>query len=104
MKNVPVKAVPAQTLSTTLSDQVVGLRVYQRRTGLYMDVYKDGALVVGGVICQNLNRIVRSEYLGFVGDLVWFDTRGSADPSHDGLGDRFQLLYLTPAEVEAALA
>lgn len=99
MKLLPLNKVPAQTLSATLADQIAGLRIYQLRSGLYMDVYKDGSLVIGGVICQNLNRIIRSAYLGFNGDFVWYDSQGSSDPAYDGLGERFFLYYLEAAEI-----
>lgn len=104
MKSIPLNAVPAQTVSTTLADQVVGLRIYQLRTGLYMDVFKDGELVVGGVICENRNRIVRSAYFGFLGDFVWEDTQGSADPTYEGFGSRYFLYYLEAAEIADVLA
>ncbi len=106
MKMIPLNAVPSQTLSTVLSDQFVGLTIRQLRYGMFMDVYFDGALLVGGVECQNLNRIVRDAYLGFDGDFVWRDTQGITDPYYTGIGPdgRYQLLYLTPDEVEAVLA
>lgn len=104
MKSLPLNKVAAQTLSATLADQIIGLKIYQLRTGLYMDVYKDGALIIGGVICQNMNRIVRSAYLGFDGDFVWYDSQGSADPDYAGFGERFFLYYLEAAEIAAVLA
>jgi hypothetical protein len=30
--------------------------------------------------------------------LLFIDSQGSADPSYDGLGDRFALVYLTAEE------
>lgn len=106
MQQIPLDAVPSQTLSTVLGDQFVGLSVRQTRYGLFMDVYVDGAPLIGGVVCENLNRIVRSSYLGFSGDFVWRDMLGSSDPDYSGIGagGRFQLLYLSADEVEQALA
>jgi hypothetical protein len=37
-----------------------------------------GSPIVQGVVCQRWNRIVRSGYLGFVGDLAFWDTQGSS--------------------------
>ena len=48
-----------------------------------------------------MNRIVRDLYLGFVGDFIWFDTQGSSDPIYMGLGSRFILVYLAPADLPA---
>lgn len=102
---VPLQPVPSQKVKTTLAGQIVNLDVYQRRYGLYINVYVAGALEIGGVICQNLNRIIRSAYLneesGFSGDFVFIDTLGTADPSFPGLGERFQLAWLSPNDLAA---
>jgi hypothetical protein len=97
---VPLLPVPDQTLLTQLSDQSVKLRVRQLRYGLYVYVYVDSGdtLVIGGVKGLDRNRIVRSAYLGFVGDFSFFDTQGTDDPQYSGLGTRWQLVYLLPSE------
>lgn len=95
MQNVPLQPVPNQTLNVVLGGQPCTLKVYEKFYGLYVDVYVDGALIVGGVIGQNLNRIVRSAYLGFVGDLMFADAQGEQDPDYAGLASRFFLFYLT---------
>lgn len=94
---VPLQAVPSQTLSANLGNQNCQMRVYQRGDYLFMDVYVNNALIIGGVICQNRNRIVRSAYLSFAGDFIFYDTEGTDDPIYTGLGARFQLMYI-PAE------
>lgn len=100
---VPLEAVPSQSIKTTLASQVVEIDLYQRRYGLFIDVYVNGVLEVGAVICQNLNRIIRSDYLnqsaGFSGDLVFQDTQGSSDPDYTGLGARYQLIYLSQSDL-----
>ena len=99
MQIIPLLAVPNQTLTVSLSNQVCNLNVYQTGYGLFMDVYVNNALIIGGVICQNLNRIVRSLYLGFSGDLFFFDTLGETDPVYTGLGAQYQLYYVSAAEL-----
>lgn len=101
MLQVPLIPTPAQQLSITLGEQVCRIVVRQLSTGLYLYLYVSDVLVIGGVICQNDNRIVRSAYLGFIGDLYFHDTLGDADPYYTGLGERFILLWLDPA-VDAA--
>lgn len=103
---IPMQAVPAQNIVTSLDDgQIVKLKVYTRRYGMFIDVYINGALEIGGVICENLNRIIRNKYLndqaGFAGDFVFFDTQGDTAPVYTGLGTRYQLLYLTAEELAA---
>lgn len=99
MQIVPTKAIPNQTLQVQLDSQPCTLNVYQLAYGLFIDVYVGNALVVAGVICENLNRIVRSLYLGFSGDLAFFDTQGTDDPVYTGLGARFQLVYLEESDL-----
>lgn len=96
---VPAQSIPYQIFSTDLGGQPVTLRIRSRSVGLYMDVLVNDALIVAGVVCQDRNRIVRDAYLGFIGDLVWVDIRGTRDPDWLGIGDRFFLTYLTPDEV-----
>jgi hypothetical protein len=105
MQTVPLQSVPAQTIKTTLDSQTVELDIYTRRYGMFMDIYVNGVLEIGGVICQNLNRIIRSAYLnrnvGFAGDFVWNDSQGSTDPVFTGLGSRYQLFYLSADDLAA---
>lgn len=106
MQIIPIADVFSQTISPQLAGQNCKINLYQKSTGFYCDLYVNGSLLIGGVICQNLNRIVRSLYLGFVGDLCFYDTQGTAsvpstglDPSSPGLGTRYLLLYLEAADL-----
>lgn len=98
---VPLRPLPSQTVTVTLANQSCRIDVYQKSFGLYMDLYVSDVLIVGGVLCQNLNRIVRSIYLGFVGDFCFLDDQGDASPDYTGLGSRFNLAYLSADELPA---
>lgn len=102
MELIPLQAVPNQALTVNLEGQVTQINIYQKALGLFVDVYVDNILIIGGVIAENLNRIVRSIYLGFIGDLAFIDTQGTTDPVYTGLGSRYSLAYITAAELEAA--
>lgn len=107
MLSVPLRAVPAQVSNIVLGGQQAVLTVQQKNTGLFINVEIGIREIVGVVLCENLNRIVRDSYLGFRGDLVFFDTAGAgADPYFTGLGSRFILVYLTQEDLAtfAALA
>lgn len=93
---IPLLATPSQTLSVRLGAQACRVHVYQKTTGLFLDLYVNDTLVVGGVIARNGARIVRDAYLGFVGDLAFSDTQGAEDPQYAGLGTRWVLAYVTP--------
>ena len=95
---IPLNAVPSQTLTTNLAGQISQINVYQKFFGLFVDLYVNNVLVIGGVVAEDRNRIVRSIYLGFDGDLAFADTQGTDDPDYTGLGARFQFAYLTAVE------
>jgi hypothetical protein len=102
MQIIPIADTYSQTFSVQLAGQNCTLNVYQKSTGLYIDLYVSGSLIIGGVICQNLNRIVRDLYLGFIGDLTFVDTQGANDPSSPGLGTRYVLMYLETTDLQGA--
>ena len=102
MQTIPVQPLPNQTLQVQLNNQACTLNIYQQTYGMFMDVYVGSTLIIAGVICENLNRIVRSIYLGFSGDFAFVDTQGSADPLYTGLGARWQLVYLSPTDLSGA--
>ena len=104
MQTIPIRAIPNQTMQVQLGGQPCIINVYQLAYGLFLDLYVGNSLIVAGVICENLNRIVRSAYLGFVGDLCFYDTQGAQnpqDPIYTGLGSRFQLVYLAESDLPA---
>lgn len=99
MKIVPLLEASSQTLSITLGGQSCRINLRTRSTGLYCDLYVNDMLIIGGVACRNLTRIVIDGYLGFVGDLMFSDTQGTDDPSSPGLGSRFLLFYVEAADL-----
>ena len=109
---IPLQPAVNQSLSINLSGQSVVLNlyfkeiqvpvaagiatdppVYEPVNPLFADVYSGNRLVIGGVLCQDRNRIVRDAYLGFKGDLAFVDTQGIDDPLVGGLGTRWLLTY-----------
>jgi hypothetical protein len=102
---IPLQAVPSQSIKTTLDNQIVEIDIYQLRYGMFMNVTVNSVLEIGAVVCQNLNRIIRSAYLnmdaGFAGDFVFNDTQGTTDPVFSGLGSRYQLIYLSQDDLSA---
>jgi hypothetical protein len=99
MQTVPLKPIKNQTTQIVLGGQSCVVHVYQTDYGLFLELSVNDEPVIAGVICQNRNRIVRSAYLGFSGDLAFDDTQGTADPVYTGLGSRFLLLYFPASEL-----
>lgn len=101
MQTIQAQAVPNQQMQCQLGTQSVTLIIAQTTYGLFMTVEVAGETIIAGVICENLNRIVRDAYLGFSGDFVWYDTQGADDPIYTGIGTRFALIYLSPSDLAA---
>lgn len=119
MPVIPLAATPSQTVTVAVSGQRLRINVYEktaykvwgtevgydgvarprgpvttRTPALYADVFSNDALVAGGVICRNGMRLLRQNFTGFVGDLVFFDLAGNDDPLSAGLGTRWFLYFL----------
>jgi Domain of unknown function (DUF6983) len=104
MMTIPLRPVANQTLQVQIEDQPCEIVLVQTAYGLFMSLSVDGVLIIAGAPCQNRNRILRSRYLDFTGDFVFVDSEGDKDPSYDGLGTRWQLIWLTDEEVTELLA
>lgn len=98
---IPLTANPNQIEAVALDGQSFIILLSQRSNGLYMDVAMNGTPIVLGVLCENLNLIIRNRYLGSPGDFFFYDTQGSEDPDYTGLADRFRLIYVERADIEA---
>jgi len=109
---VPVQPVANQQFDVTLNQQPCTIQLVFKETFLatpaeipteppfyepiqvgLLSLYLNDTLVIGGVRCQDRNRIVRDPYLGFVGDLAFIDAQGTEDPIYTQLGTRFFLTY-----------
>lgn len=93
---IPLSSIPSQFINVRLGEQSCKLTVYQKRTGLFIDIYIGDVLILGGVLCCDRVYIVRDEYLGFIGDLAFADNQGLDDPDYTGLDGRFQLFWIGP--------
>jgi len=102
MQVIPTTATPSQTLSVVLAGQPCRINIYAKSTGLFLDLYVSDVLIIGGVICLNTVLIVRDGYLGFTGDLAFFDLQGQDDPQPEGLGSRWLLCYVETTDFAPA--
>ena len=100
MRVVPLAAVPAQTFTVTLAGQNVRINLYQKQYGLFADVLVNDRFIVAGVLCANAARIVGTDYLGFIGDLAFYDMEGDRAPNYLGLGNRWFLAYLEASDLQ----
>lgn len=61
---------------------------------LYMDLIVNDVLLAASVPCLAGALIVQDAYLGFTGNLFWYDNAGQDDPQFGGIGSRWFLDYL----------
>lgn len=99
MQIIPLSPTPSQTLSVVLAGQNCQINVYEKTTGMFLDLLVANEPIRSCVLCRDRARLIRQEYLGFVGDLVFYDTQGADDPQYAGLGARFLLAYLEASEL-----
>lgn len=91
MDTIPISALPSQTLSITLNGQYCLISVYQKSTGVYLDLTVNAKPICSTAICRDRVGIVR--LLGFVGQLRFVDTQGTNDPDYTGFNTRYKLTY-----------
>jgi hypothetical protein len=94
MLTVPLQPVPSQQLQIVLGGQNCQIAVYLLGEHLFVDLNSNGADISIAVRARDAVSLVPTAYLGFVGDLIFTDTQGASDPTFDGLGSRYQLVYL----------
>jgi hypothetical protein len=92
-QTIPLSSTGSQSFSILLNQQQCNINVYQLSTGLYCDIAVSGNPIVTTMLCLNLVGLVREAYLGFSGQLFFYDTKGTDDPYFSGLGTRYQLVY-----------
>lgn len=120
MQIVGLSAVPSQTASAALGGQSTSIAVYQLGTGcaarLYMDLSSNGTQILTGRMCKAYGNLPSTRapfmltgrrYRGFQGDFVFLDSQLTASQipvpiAYTGLGARWQLMYLSLADLEAA--
>ena len=112
MNTVPLRAIANQTVQAVLGGQNCSLRVYTRQSeassmvgvngaALFVDLAVNEVAVVSGIIAREGTLLLRYPRLGFVGDLLFVDMQGAADPQWTGLGDRWRLVWLSADEAQA---
>ena len=90
---IPISNVASQSFTILLGQQNCQLNIYQLSTGLYCDLVANNNIIVSTMLCLNLVGLVRGAYLGFAGQLFFYDTQGTNDPDYSGLGGKYKLLY-----------
>lgn len=115
-QEVPLSPLPSQSLSINLGGQACQIAVYQLGIGtdahLFFDLSVGATPIVTCRVCRNLQQLLAdAEYRGFQGGFMFVDNQAVAgnalqtglDPVYTGLGSRFELVYLTAAEMATSV-
>lgn len=90
---IPLSPKPSQFVHVLLAGQDCRIAVYQKTTGLFLNLSIGTLPIKTAVICRDRVALIRQVYLPFVGDLFFKDLQGLDDPDYTGLGSRFVLGY-----------
>jgi hypothetical protein len=82
-----------------LAGQNCKLNVFQKSTGVYLNVFLNNSPIVLAGICRDRVRVIRTNYQGFVGDFGFVDTQGVSKPDYRLFGTRFILAYVDADEI-----
>ncbi|MEG2172380.1 MAG: hypothetical protein RRY29_03870 [Desulfovibrionaceae bacterium] len=94
MIEIPLIAVPSQSLQILLDGQECTISVYQRNARLYMDMDVGDVRVVTGAICLDGVNVVWHAQVVFTGSLHFVDTQGREAPQWAGLGSRWRMIFI----------
>lgn len=98
MQQISLQPVPSQRLQIVLGGQNCQISVYERNGRVYLDLNSNGVDISIAVLARDAVPCVPIMYTGFQGNLIFADTQGASDPTYDGIGSRYQLIYLTADE------
>lgn len=98
MLQLAIQPVPNQIVSAVCGGQNCQLYFYSKSTGMFCDLNSNGVDISTCVICRNGIPLCPIAYTGFLGNFMFIDTQGDEDPLAEGLGSRWQLIYLEASE------
>jgi hypothetical protein len=93
---IPVQPNPNQAFSCVLDGQRAQIALTTTDDGLLADVTYQGLPVASARLCLDRTSINPNPYAGLEQFLGFVDTQGASDPTFDGFGTRFLLIYGTP--------
>lgn len=100
VEQIPLAAVPSQTLAVVLDGQAAQIELRQNGGNIYFSLSLDDAPIVSTRICRNEQLLlIDARYRGFRGDFMFKDMQGDLDPVYTGLAGRFVLVFLTESEL-----
>lgn len=94
---IPVPATPNPVLQCVLDGLQAQISLTTTDSGLFADVLYNGVPVANGRLCLDRTDINPARYNGLPQALFFADTQGTSDPTYDGFGTRYLLVYGDPS-------
>ena len=94
MEKVQLNITPNQTIKVILNGQNCQLKIYYRFGKMYLDLICNNNVIQQGAVCTNRSAIIQKETNNFAGNLFFVDLLGDTDPTYQGFGNRYSLLYV----------
>lgn len=99
MQLIPLTALPNQTINIVLGSQNCTIKVFQKSTGVFIDLLVNDAPIAQGVLVLDRVKLIRVDQTVFIGDLAFYDSQGLEPPYYTGFGTRWNLLYIESSEI-----
>lgn len=93
IQNIPLKAVPSQSLMITLNGQQCNIKVYSKSGEVFMDLTVNEVVICTGVLCLNGISILPNYSFNFVGQLYFQNSTSTENPDYTLFGDTWFLQY-----------
>lgn len=93
MYEIPLEAIPYQTVSFELDSKAVTVSLRQLGTSLFFSIWINTEPLYLNVRATNSGKICAFPSSKISTDLRIIDTVGDEDPRYDGLGTRWRLVY-----------
>lgn len=91
---ITTSAIESQSFNVVLAQQSCTINLYQKSTGLFLDLLVGKKKIATGVLCRDRVKMIKGKHKGFVGDLTFVDKEGATDPEYTKLGSRYFLAYI----------
>lgn len=93
MMEIPLSAVPFQTVSAVVNGQNYQLTVRQNGAFVYTSLLVDGEAVTNNVQAVAQGRLIPFAQTIAQTMLYWLDTQGYDRPQYQGLGERWKIIF-----------
>lgn len=93
---IPAQQVANQELSASLDGVMARITLTTTDYGLFADILYNDVPVANGRLCLDRTDINPDRYRGLPQFLGFADLQGADDPTFDGFGTRFLLIYGDP--------